>query len=504
MKFGLILKKYSINIFFLLFSFLYILFIENYRDFLFQNETKQFYTMLFKIISDILIIGTGQLLCSVISGIKKKNEFFIRLVSAFFILFLISFILYLLTDFASFNWKMWDAFSVYESALKHDYYIYLHIFTSWYYIIALNIFPFQGGVILFQIIVSSLIFSYIWAGLCRHINNKYKWVLLLSLLLFPVLRMNLQPIRSCIYYVFPLLLFALFYFKYKDNKPLNYIEIFFISLLSAVVCAWRSENIILWLIIPLFLIFLGKEKLSIVKIILFLLIFYSISIFINNSMINAYYSYKILPFKRPLAAILRTDFKTDNKEKDLYIISKCCSIEKLKNLPLNETILAEINYTPSNYDIDNYVKTAIKLIILNPITYIKERADLTKNFKVFILLSDGINDYPEKSLIRRIINTLEYNQAQDKFSFKFWYSPLIPCIFLFIAIIYSFIKRNKMLCLITITSFLLSVIPFLLCAEPFFHYFIQSYIFGWYIFSYFIMATLNKISCYVSYKKAEK
>ncbi len=560
MKFYEALKNNSLNICFFMISLIYILFINKYRYILFSSEFQN--SFIFQIISDLIIIISGQAVCNIIKGIKNKNTLQIRYFVSFLILFSISFILYLSTDFASFNWKMWDAYSVYESALKHSYINYLHLLTVFYYITALNIFPFKGGIILFQIIISSTIFSYIWSNLCGYIKYKYKWILLLPLFFFPVLRMGLQPIRSCIYYVFILLFFAIFYFKYKENKQVNFIEIIFLAVLSSIVCVWRSENIPLFLIVPLFLLFIGNEKVSNIKKVLFLIIFYSITIFINNTMLNAFFHYRILPFKRPLAAILRTDFNTNNKEQDLYIISKCCSLDGLKNLPLNETILAKINYYPEFDDVNNYVKTAIKLILLNPVTYLKERADLTQNFTSFQLLSDGINEYNHNSLISKVLNTLELettvihsyylylfsymyyiilffiillllysikNRNKYRFkiavvllltdilliflqelgyfipnnikilniltdnSFKFVYSPVIPYIFIVIANIYSCFKRNKMLFLITFTSLLLSLLSFLLCAEPFFHYFLQSYVLGWYIFAYTIMVLLNKI-----------
>ncbi len=493
-----ILLNHNLNLIFFLISCIYWFFIRNFWSNIFTNtiingdyrgiaENK-----VFSVIALIIIILAGQGFCLILKKWKNNHTLFKIQCSSFIILFGLNLILYFLTEHGLFNG---DELSIYKEASQLRIYpFYLHTFSIIYYIIAYIILPFKSGVVIIQILIYSIIASYIFSKLYTIINYRFKWILFVPFILPSILRFNIQPIRNSIYYVFFILLFALIYFKYKEQKEVSYKDIFIYSVLSVMVTLWRGENIILLFLLPISLKFIFDKNISIKKLVVYCFIFISAFCFLNYKFNVP--DYKIITLIRPLTAILKTDFKTNNKEYDLKVISDVINI---KDYTDSETAIAIfINSYSENYSIENLNKlfpVYIKLVMYNPQTFLKDRFSIYNGFLNCGFLRDYIETQSNISTLKgKTLNILEGRDLNYNLTIytKIMYNLSFILIVLITSLIISVKKKDKALFVIVFISLLLGFFIYITSAEAYYHYYLQMYLLGCILFAYFVIYLINK------------
>ena len=201
-------------------SIVYIVSTSHMRVEFFQPEHFSRHLYFYKAISFFIIILAAQFLFKILKSIRTER-YYQDFCFAFLFCSIPHFIVFFLSNQADFNWYNWDSTSILEGAIRFDYKIWHHFLTVVYTIIGYNIFPFRSGIIIFQIFIYSIAISFIYSELSKKVKYSFKWLLLLPCISFPILRMNIQPIRSCIYYIFLIIFFAIFYFKTSEKKFLK-------------------------------------------------------------------------------------------------------------------------------------------------------------------------------------------------------------------------------------------------------------------------------------------
>ena len=255
---------------------------------------------------------------------------------------------------------------------------------------------------------------------------------------------------------------------------------------------------------------ISRKKFFTLKYILMLVVFYSFSLFLlMNPTVNADDEYSLLPFRRPISAIIKTNFISNSKENDIKIISKVYNYNELKNCNTNHAVFLQTDY--SDPETDNkearkqFIRVAIKLIIYNLKTYLKDRAIISENFTNFITLRDKLCEEERKnpnSIEDKTLNLLEGldNNYNPTIYNKIMYSPIIPFFIVLFSVIYFLIKHNYSLVIISLLSLLISILQYLTLSEPYFHYFIQIYLLGYYYLFYILVLITNKIYIYLKKK----
>ena len=489
-----IFLNYNLNLIFFLLSCIYWFIVKNYWNNIFVNNNFSISegNNVFIFIALLIIILAGQGFCFIFKKWKNNDSLFKIQRNSFIILLVLNLILYFLTEHGLFNG---DELSTYnEAAQIRILPYYLHTFSIIYFIIAYIILPFKSGVVLFQILIYSLITSYIFSKLYITVNYKFKWILFIPFILPSILRFNIQPLRNNIYYVFFILLFALIYFKYKEQKEVSYKDIFIYSVLSVMITLWRGENIILLFLLPIAIKFIFNKNISLKKLLLYCFIFLSASCYLNYKFDLP--DYKILAIIRPLTAILKTDFKTNNKDSDLKIISNVINIKDYINENIARAIY--INSYSENYSIKNLNKLYpiyIKLVMYNPKTFLKDRLTIYNGSLNCAFLRDYIQTQSNISTIKgKTLNILEGRDSNYNLTIftKIMYNLSFILIVLITSLIISIKKKDKALFIMVFISLLLGFLIYITSAEAFFHYYLQMYLLGCILFTYFVMYLINQ------------
>lgn len=167
-------------------------------------------------------------------------------------IFLIYFILMLILIICCWPgvWR-WDELITLGHVSNGIPYYWQHWLSSVYTFVALEIIPIPGGIILIQAFVICLIVEEIIWGFYRNLRTKFVFLAYIPLCLPAVLDSNMYPIRAtvCAYielWVVSQMIYILVYDEKCDIK-----RIMQLAIVGGLLTAWRPENIIYIVIIPL-------------------------------------------------------------------------------------------------------------------------------------------------------------------------------------------------------------------------------------------------------------
>lgn len=309
--------------------------------------------------------------------VKQKDERSIRRVKFFLIYFGVMLV------FLFFAWPgiwVWDEFWIYKSATDLQLEYWHNYLTSIYYILGLMLLPFGAGIIIVQILIISLIVSYIVTGLSYR--TKYYYFIFLIFLLPPIIVHNLNPMRATLY---SFLILYILYFIYYDLKNLSKIKIS--TILPLIICIpivvnWRSEGIVLLPFVIVLLYFSLKGKISTLKfisLIAILILFVQVVKYPQKKWTVDNKDYVLTAMLNPLSNMLHAKHlnKFDELEKDLSLL---INLEVLKNhsnyrtTPLFWENRDTLFNTYNQKAFDVFTSAYIKLVIYNPGEFIKVRA----------------------------------------------------------------------------------------------------------------------------------
>lgn len=182
----------------------------------------------------------------------KKNKTFLSYFKYFLVYFAIMGILFLLVWPGIFKG---DEFYVLKSALGFQLSPAQTGLTSCFYIVCLLFFPNMATITFMQLLIICCIFSYIMKNLFDLYHSRKIWIMLPFFCLLPVLDGNLFTLRATLVgWLFLLVLFQVF-FAYRKNK-LSIGTWIFLSIISGLIMAWRTEYIYLLVLLPCALWFL--------------------------------------------------------------------------------------------------------------------------------------------------------------------------------------------------------------------------------------------------------
>ena len=369
--------------------------------------------LIFKAFAVLFILFFGQ---AVQYSFKHRRNEKIRRFLKYFGIYFAAMLGFLLLTYPG-AW-CWDEFSLLEGARKGFISTWQHVLTQVFYSISLNIIPFNVGVLIIQLFIVSLIVGYVMLKLSCHIKPRLVYLFYIPMLLPPIIYFNLLPMRMTLYSFLELFLFVSVFFAYIEKKKLTYPTVVSWGILSTILCLWRSEGIIFYVLFPLLLVILFFKQIKIKQIALIAAIMLVISLPVNylqNIEQITSDRYFITGIMQPLYSILKSGFNSDTPEEDIKIIDNVIDVEKFISAPTAEIAF----WTTEKWDFTEdefalFRKTVIKLFLNNKETLMKDR------FEVF-LDGSGLRGNAR-------ISSSDYSESDFRWNTSglqgFWNAPL--------------------------------------------------------------------------------
>ena len=245
---------------------------------------------------------------------KVKNEI---LISVIYFVILIS--LLLLTWPGTWSW---DDIRILIHAEIYDFTPWQHFFSGLFQVLCLQTIPIPSGVIIIQILISSLIVGYSISNISKLYGKNRKQVRILQVVLGlillspPLIMYILSGFRMGMYTYLELLLITEIIILYKKQNKATFKDILKISLLTVIVSCWRTEGLYYPFFILILFLILGKKVISKkISILLFFIIMIT-NFYIgraNNSMIGEK-DYSLTATTEPVTTLVRNSDESDKEE----------------------------------------------------------------------------------------------------------------------------------------------------------------------------------------------
>ena len=505
-----ILLRDNINYHFLLISiihFIITLFTDNII-FTLDNELTSRYLLIKSVILVFLLLF-WQLVAFICKKVKSKDETIILFLKLFIIYFGIMFVFLLLI------WPgvwIWDDLVILILSSK----LYLcptqHWITSLFYIISLSSFPFPSGVILMQIIFISLIIGCISYLIFRTFSTSLKYFFFIPMLFPTVIFYNLLAMRIVLYSYFEILLLSLILFKWYNKEQINTSDMLIWGVLTAILATWRSEGIVYIVCIPIVILISFRKQINIKKASFFaiatLLIFTSIN-FINNFIRNYEQlpqDYKLTAIASPLAAILKTDFNSNNPEADLIIIDRVMSVDDLRTMEGSTAFWHGHPFVYTEEEFREFVIVYANLAIRNLPTLLENQFFWFRQTSGFIFFDIAPNRSTLNLFERRdryvyewfhdelyltspinyslrafVVKFLEGRNAEGEYNILrgIFYNLVFPIAITLAFMIYSIFKRKWPIAIVAFAMLSKTGVVFLTAPASFFMYYLPIYICGY-------------------------
>lgn len=317
---------------------------------------------------------------------KKKKEYLIWFIN--FIIYLLLMLIVMVIIWPGY-W-VWDEFNILESTINLELNTWQSYVTVIYYSICMMIFPSPVSIVIIQIVLLSLITSYINMKVALIYKNKRINILLYLFLLTPaVVINNFYPLRLTMYgYILLLFISIMFFDKIEKNK-MTFTKLIKLYLLLSILLIWRSEGIIFAVISPLLILLVyfnnSKRLVKIGVFIIFLFLnlvtssLYSKVLYkLDENLKKVDLTYSLTIFINPLSNMLNDKLNGRNIQNDIDNINKVLDVELLKKhksyveIPAywEEATLVRENY--QNY-MSDFKKSYVSIILNNPKSFLKAR-----------------------------------------------------------------------------------------------------------------------------------
>lgn len=343
-------------------------------------------------------------------NLKVKNEILISVIY-FIVLFFI-----LLWVWPG-TWSN-DDIGILKNAESYNLTAWHHFFSGLFQSMCLQTIPIPAGVIIIQILITSLIGGYCLSNISELFgkteNQKTIIKIVLGVItLFPPLIMYiLAGFRMGMYSYLELLLIVKILILFKENKQLDFYELLKISFLTIIISCWRTEGIYYPFFILILYFTLGKKvvskKVAIISFVVIMIINLSIGK-INNLMIGNN-DYSIAATMEGLTSVVEaSDAELDKEE--LETINKIVDVEFIKKYPnlrsedVFKTVGIGQKYTDDEYA--DYLKAYFKLALKHPGAAIKNM------WKMFLHAGSGFGENSVQTTNNMVFNY--WSMAQDLF-----------------------------------------------------------------------------------------
>lgn len=387
---------------------------------------------LMQILSKIVLLGTiVGILCFISYGIRHRKLLFT------FVIYFAIYLGILLLNYP--GYFMSDDTIIFGYATRY-YPVYWHNYlTSIYYMIGLSLFPASTGPIILNDLILAMVFSYIFYETDRLYTSKIKYVIVIAGLFPFVLLSAAMCFRPVLYAPFFLFFFAFLFFEKQKKASFSIPKSIMLSLLTALLCFWRSEGIVLilfcFVLIPTVYGLPKKTsqndridrtdrrtdrfqwKQALCFIMVFIISFSLIKIPQSNGEKKYYGSdYLIISTIRPLSLIIHREQTYPGAEEDLANIDAVIDLDYISYETLSCSSYNRYNsdhnsghFTETGADADTqkaFLKSAVRLIWNNLDLYIAERLQL-------LAVTNGYYDYnPAMVMNLKPVTTSEFLSFQ--------------------------------------------------------------------------------------------
>ncbi len=273
-----------------------------------------------------------------------------------------------------------------------------HWFSSLYFLVCLELIPIPGGILILQNLFIAVIVGSALNRLETIAGKKWCIAAMIFLLLPAITDNNLYPIRSTpaayleLYVIFTLA--ASIYAREELTRR----RVAVLAFATGIAAAWRPENLVYIVLVPLILLLIRKVsfKRAILFLVITAIIFAGVNRIQNRGLERGQSEhgyrdkerYTLSGIMWPLGELIKTDFKSDDPEKDLETIDKVLSVEMIRESDAHDAYwyggLGEI----TEENLAAVEKVYIKLILYNLPKFMGERLR-------FFLKTNGIGEDPD-------------------------------------------------------------------------------------------------------------
>ncbi|MBQ6364132.1 MAG: hypothetical protein IJI62_09015 [Lachnospiraceae bacterium] len=273
-----------------------------------------------------------------------------------------------------------------------------HWLSSLYFLVCLELIPIAGGILILQNLLIAMIVGHILNRMEGIIGRKWCIAAFVFLLLPAAVDNNLYPIRSSVAAYLELYVLFTITFAICTGEQLSFKSIAALAAATGVAAAWRPENLVYVVLIPLILLVVRKADLR--KMLLFLLVtfllFAGISRVQNQGLEHGQTEhgyrdkerYTLSGIMWPLGELIKTDFRSDDPEGDIEIIDRVLSVEMIRESNAHDAYwyggLGEI----TEENLAAVEKVYVKLILYNLPSFIRERI-------TFFFRTNGFGEKPD-------------------------------------------------------------------------------------------------------------
>ncbi len=493
---------------------------------LLENLSRNHKIVIYKILFLILLLIIWNFIIKGIIKIKNKDDKLIKFLK-YFIPYWIIMIVFLLVTWPGI-WR-WDEFTILNSSVTLNVFAWQHYLTSVLYIFSLMIIPIPGGILFIQVTIISGIIGYIISKFSEIMRkDKSMYLLYVPFLLFPVIDFNLYSLRLSLYSYLELLFFSKIIFLYYSIEKDTVCNILILSIISALLVTWRSEGIILIIILPAVLYILFHKKYKIYTKLFYItatIVIISIFTVQQNYFIGKSdgIRYSVTAYVEQLDGLIKVEKKTNPesellKSMDKFIdVNKFCESESGESAFWNGGIRDNFN----KEDLEELKKCFISLTIKYPEDFFKERvrtflitSALYPNKSNQILNSSEVFDDPvindsyrvfrenykfnfpiNKDVRKYAINLLEGRNINDYYKttilYLVMYNLIIPIVAIVIGFAISLFKRKILDVCIGIPILCQLGVMFLAAPGKYFMYYFPYYLIGYFFIAIVIINKFN-------------
>lgn len=249
--------------------------------------------------------------------------------------------------------------------------------TSIFYIVSLLFFPSMAAITFVQLLIICSIYAVIMHDMTEVIRGKRRILLYFPFVLLPVIDGNLFTLRATLVsWIFLFIICKLYYLIKTDRMSLK--QAIFLSVLTGLLIAWRSEYIYMLILLPFTLWFLKKMNIK-HALVLCVVCFISYNIFQipNKIALNGSNKYPISLVLNPVANLFTEvetlkgpcvydDVMEINKLVDAALLRQSASVRNISQYWNIPDVLPEDQ-------LSSFMKASLRLIIYNPDKFLKYR-----------------------------------------------------------------------------------------------------------------------------------
>lgn len=471
-----------------------------------------------KIITALLIYILVNRVCN-----ADWNSYYGRLYKNIFLICLLLNIIWIILTYPG-TWK-WDDMIILHVVSYNGFYFWQHWLSSFYYMLCLQFIPVPVGIVFVQNVIIAAIIAYIITNFKIIYKNNIAYIFLLFLCIPSIVENNLYPMRSTICaYIELLIIFNIIFFYKKMTLKRLYI----VTVIASVIAAWRPENLLWCIAIPIIMI-IGKQinvKTFCTILMVSISIYFGINYYQISGLskcimhteygdINEMDRYILTGFIQPLGKLIEGDYKSKSNGIEEEYINECIDINMMKEKGGLYAFWNGGLKVINREKINKLQKIYIDLIINNPDKFMNERIDsfIESNngrFSRFSTLiyntNDGLYDefvnkylFNKRLLCNRdyFVAFLENENSEYKYTSKnitginFYNIIPVMCL-IFIIFIIEFIRKNYII--VTIIAVMMIKLLILIFTIPMsvYMYIFATHLTGLGIIIYWIIANFNK------------